>query len=126
MSKIVILNFMPAPPITAEQETEVVASIVGMMEKQYVCAYPESQVIDIPEADTFGEMMLSIPLSHAQFGQFAVVARFLPSHPWAEILHEAVDRMAGVNPPSCPSPRIAEDGDSMKAVKVEFYGWRLT
>lgn len=122
MSKIIILNFLPAPPITLEQHGEIVASIVGMMKAEYVCAYPESEVVNVPEADTFAAMMLSIPLSRAQMGQFAVIARFLPAHPWAKILHEGVDRMASIYPPFLPSPRIVEDGDSMKAVKVESYG----
>lgn len=122
MSKIVILNFMPAPPITLEQEAEVVASIVDMMEQYDDAPLPASEVVDVPEADTFGETMLSIPLSRAQLSQYAVLARFLPSHPWAEILHEAVDRLAGIYPPFLPSPKIVEDGISMKAVKMESYG----
>jgi len=120
MSVIVILNFQPAPPITEEQEAAVVSGIVGMMRKEYVCQMPESRVIDVPLVTSLAEMMLSIPLAPSQWSKYAVVARFLPDHPMAYLLHQAVDRVAGL-PEGQRSPHIVEADGEFTAVETKAY-----
>jgi len=69
---IAILNFT-GTPITQTQRLQIVASIVEQSDKRFIVEYPQSRVYEVTPRATAQETVDAVPLTPAQWRQYAVI-----------------------------------------------------
>lgn len=92
---IVILNFTSLD-LTDEQRQQIVASIVEQCDKRFISVYPTSRVYNVRPRASVQETMDAIPLTPAQWRQYAVIPFIQPE---AGPLLDAVNKARGMDWP---------------------------